>query len=58
MTKNQLFRQFHCNLTIEETAKLCFKSVSTIKRWDSGDTIPKECKRLMRMCNPPQKTGR
>ncbi|MDC5704910.1 regulator [Vibrio europaeus] len=49
MTKNQIFRQFHCNLSIEDTAELCFKSVSAVKRWDEGSTIPKECKRLMRM---------
>lgn len=49
MTKNQLFRQFHCNLSIEDTAELCFKTVSTVKRWDSGDSIPRECRRLMRM---------
>ncbi|MBF4311489.1 regulator, partial [Vibrio anguillarum] len=38
-----------CHLSKEETAKLCFKSVSVVKSWDKGKEIPKECKRLMRM---------
>lgn len=49
MTKNYIFREFECGLTIEETAKLCFKSVITVKGWDKGKPIPKECKRLMRI---------
>ncbi|MFB9136823.1 regulator [Vibrio olivae] len=49
MTKNYVFREFICNLSREETAKLCFKSVMEVKRWDKGKPIPKECKRLMRM---------
>ncbi|KJY73444.1 regulator [Vibrio coralliilyticus] len=49
MTKNYIFREFECGLSVEETAKLCFKSVRTIKAWDMGKDIPKECKRLMRM---------
>ena len=49
MTKNYVFREFICNLSREETAKLCFKSVIEVKRWDEGKPIPKECKRLMRM---------
>ncbi|HFQ5251050.1 TPA: regulator [Vibrio vulnificus] len=49
MTKNFVFREFECGLTVEETAKLCFKSVRQIKEWDKGKTIPSECKRLMRM---------
>ncbi|MDC5808115.1 regulator [Vibrio europaeus] len=48
MTKNYIFREFKCGLSIEDTAKLCFKSVNTVKGWDKGKTIPKECKRLMR----------
>ncbi|AXN34757.1 MULTISPECIES: phage protein [Vibrionaceae] len=48
MTKNYIFREFECGLTIEETAELCFKSVRTVKEWDRGKDIPKECKRLMR----------
>lgn len=27
MTKNYIFREFECGLSIEDTAKLCFKSV-------------------------------
>ncbi|MCG9727442.1 regulator [Vibrio brasiliensis] len=49
MTKNYFFREFECGLSIEETAKLCFKSVRTVKEWDKGKSMPPECKRLMRM---------
>lgn len=49
MTKNYIFRELECQLTKEETAELCFKSVRTVTRWDEGHTIPPECKRLMRM---------
>ncbi|ELO5513051.1 phage protein [Vibrio vulnificus] len=49
MTKNFVFREFECGLTVEEAAKLCFKSVRQVKEWDKGKTIPSECKRLMRM---------
>ena len=49
MTKNYIFREFECRLTEEATAKLCFKSVRTVKEWDKGKTIPPECKRLMRL---------
>lgn len=48
MTKNYFFREFECGLTIEQTAELCFKSVRTVKEWDKGREIPKECRRLMR----------
>tara|TARA_Y100001956_G_C4013929_1_gene138921 strand:+ start:98 stop:463 length:366 start_codon:yes stop_codon:yes gene_type:complete len=48
MTKNYIFREFECGLSLEDTAKLCFKSVRTVKEWDKGKEIPKECKRLMR----------
>ncbi|MDC5822389.1 regulator [Vibrio europaeus] len=48
MTKNYIFREFECGLTIEDTANLCFKSVRTIKEWDKGKPIPKECRRLMK----------
>lgn len=49
MRKNYIFREFECGLSVEETANLCFKTVSTVKSWDKGQAIPKECKRLMRM---------
>jgi hypothetical protein len=49
MTKNYIFREFECGLSIEQTAELCFKSVRTVKEWDKGKDIPRECKRLMRM---------
>ncbi|EKO3405143.1 phage protein [Vibrio fluvialis] len=48
MTKNYIFRKFECELSKEETAKLCFKSVRTVTGWDCGKEIPPECKRLMR----------
>nr|WP_275124933.1 regulator [Vibrio fluvialis] len=49
MTKNYIFRKFECELSKEETAKLCFKSVRTVTGWDCGKEIPPECRRLMRM---------
>ena len=49
MTKNYIFREFECGLSIEQAAELCLKTVRTVKEWDKGKTIPPECKRLMRM---------
>lgn len=49
ISKNYIFRALECQLTKEETANLCFKSVKTVTRWDEGHAIPPECKRLMRM---------
>lgn len=49
MTKNYVFREFECGLSIEETAELCLKTARTVKEWDKGKSIPPECKRLMRM---------
>ncbi len=49
MTKNYIFREFECGLSIDETAELCLKTARTVKEWDKGKTIPPECKRLMRM---------
>ena len=49
MTKNYIFREFECGLSIEQAAELCLKTVRTVKDWDKGKTIPPECKRLMRM---------
>lgn len=49
MTKNYIFRKFECELSKEETAELCFKSVRTITSWDNGKPIPPECRRLMKM---------
>lgn len=48
MTKNYIFRELKCGLSIKQTSELCFKSVRTVKEWDKGKEIPKECKRLMR----------
>lgn len=47
--KNYIFRWFECGLSIEETAKLCFKSVMTVTKWDAGRTIPRECRLLMQL---------
>ncbi len=49
MTKNSLFRKFHCGLTVEKAAELCFESVEEVTKWDEGKTIPPICKRLMRL---------
>ena len=51
MSKNYIFREFKCKLSIEQTAELCFKSVRTVKLWDKGQKIPDECKRLMRFAS-------
>lgn len=48
MTKNYIFRKFTCELSKEETAELCFKTVRTVTGWDNGREIPKECRRLMK----------
>ncbi|WP_370646477.1 DUF3653 domain-containing protein [Photobacterium sp. OFAV2-7] len=49
LTNNYIFRKFTCGLSKIETAKLCFKNVRTITCWDSGQEIPPECKRLMKL---------
>ncbi|WP_279143178.1 hypothetical protein [Photobacterium phosphoreum] len=49
LTQNYVFRKFTCGLSKKDTAELCFKSVTTITRWDKGRPIPPECKRLMRI---------
>lgn len=32
MTKNYVFREYECGLSVEETANLCFKSVKQVKK--------------------------
>ncbi|MGF1752104.1 regulator [Vibrio makurazakiensis] len=49
MSKNYIFRAMECQMTKEEVAKLCFKTVRTVTSWDDGKPIPPECKRFMRM---------
>ncbi|MEZ9645045.1 regulator [Vibrio sp. 10N.261.52.C2] len=49
MSKNYIFRELECQMTKEEVAELCFKTVRTVTGWDEGNPIPPECKRLMRM---------
>ncbi|MBY8019343.1 regulator [Vibrio fluvialis] len=49
MNKNYIFRKFECELSKEETAELCFKTVRVVTGWDRGNEIPPECKRLMRL---------
>lgn len=36
MTKNYIFRELECGLSVQETSELCFKSVRTVKEWDKG----------------------
>ena len=49
ITKNFIFRWFDCGLSEEETARLCFVSVTEITEWDRGKRIPDIYKRVMRM---------
>ncbi|WP_122055530.1 phage protein [Vibrio sp. Evd11] len=49
MSNNYIFRALECQMTKEEVAELCFKTVRTVTGWDEGNPIPPECKRLMRM---------
>jgi hypothetical protein len=49
MSKNYIFRELECQMTKEEVAELCFKTVRTVIGWDEEKPIPPECKRLMRM---------
>ena len=44
MSKNYIFRELECQMTKEEVAELCFKSVRTVTGWDEGNPIPPECK--------------
>ncbi|ENY7396941.1 regulator [Vibrio vulnificus] len=48
MTKNYIFREVECGLSIEQTAELCLNSVKMVKEWDRRKDIPRECKRLMK----------
>lgn len=50
LSKNMIFRWFECGLSVEETAKLCYVTVSDVTKWDAGEKIPPACKRLMRIC--------
>lgn len=49
LTNNYIFRKFTCGLTKIQAANLCFKSVRTVTRWDKGQEIPPECRRLMKL---------
>lgn len=42
MTKNYIFREFECVLTVEEAAELCLQSVRTIMHWGKGKAISSE----------------
>ncbi len=44
MTKNYIFREVECGLSVEEATELCLKSVRKNKEWDKGKEIPKECR--------------
>lgn len=48
MTKNRVFREIICNLSVKETVKLCGINSSDITKWDEGEPIPSGYKRLMR----------
>lgn len=49
LTKNFIFRWFECGFSKEETAKLCFVSVTEVTLWDEGKAMPEIYKRVMRM---------
>ncbi|QJT19123.1 regulator [Aeromonas sp. 1805] len=49
ITKNFIFRWFECGFNQEETAKLCFVSVTEVTLWDERKEIPLICQRVMRM---------
>lgn len=49
ITDNEIFRFYTCSLTVEMTAKLCFKTPKTVLQWDKGKTIPPICRRLIKM---------
>lgn len=49
LTKNLIFRQYTCGLSIKDTAQLCLISETEVTKWDRGETIPPVYKRLMRM---------
>lgn len=51
LTKNFIFRWFECGFSKEETAKLCFVSVTEVTLWDEGKTMPEIYKRVMRMAS-------
>ncbi|CAH7197921.1 hypothetical protein VCHA38P215_340002 [Vibrio chagasii] len=46
MSKDYIFRELECQMTKEEVAELCFKSVRIVTGWDEGNPIPPECKRF------------
>ncbi len=39
MTKNFVFREFESDLTVEEAAKLCLKTVRKVKEWDHSARV-------------------
>ncbi|GHZ77361.1 bacteriophage f237 ORF9 [Vibrio cholerae] len=39
MTKNYIFREVECGLSVEQAAEPCLKTVRTVKDWDKGKTI-------------------
>lgn len=47
ITDNEIFIFQYCGLTIDEAARLCCVSVSTVESWYSGKRIPPLCKRVM-----------
>nr|CAH7187320.1 hypothetical protein VCHA53O474_200061 [Vibrio chagasii] len=49
MSKSYIFRELEPQMTKEEVAELCFKTVRTVTGWDEGKPIPPECKILILM---------
>ncbi|HFQ5220714.1 TPA: DUF3653 domain-containing protein, partial [Vibrio vulnificus] len=49
VNNNYIFRKFICGLSKNQAVELCFKSMRTITRWDAGQEIPPECRRLMKL---------
>lgn len=48
MTKNYIFREFECGLSVEQAAELCLKTERMVKEWDKEKITPPEWKRLNR----------
>lgn len=45
--ENEIFRHFHCRLSMDKCSEICNVSVTQIKKWDKGKPIPEHYKRLM-----------
>lgn len=45
--ENEIFRFFHCRLSIEKTSLICDVNQKTVKGWDAGKPIPEYYRKLM-----------